>query len=199
MSTRTAYLLTVSLDSERCRWSTKILESIGFKVRPIPCIPNKDKILSNRLSNEFIYEEILKTGEAWSYVFEDDINLVEPLSISELTEYERISEIFFFLGMCEYGPPAKKTTRRIQGKFVYKKAGNVRGLHAIAVSQKGAKILLDTSRSSKLIYMDEVVEYVSKKYPANIVRYDLKSPALSSHRGILYQDRDRFPSTISPL
>jgi len=33
-------------------------------------------------------------------------------------------------------------------------------------------------------------------YPANIVRYDLISPQHYGHRGVLFQDRHQFPSTI---
>ena len=40
-----------------------------------------------------------------------------------------------------------------------------------------------------------ILEEFSKKYPANIVRYDLQS-YIYGHRGVIFQDRLRFPSTI---
>lgn len=38
-------------------------------------------------------------------------------------------------------------------------------------------------------------ENFSIQYPANVVRYDLES-YISGHRGVFFQDRKRFPSTI---
>jgi hypothetical protein len=44
--------------------------------------------------------------------------------------------------------------------------------------------------------MDCILEDFASVYPANIVRYDLISPLHPGHRGILFQDRQKFPSTI---
>jgi len=44
-------------------------------------------------------------------------------------------------------------------------------------------------------YMDMILEKFSEKYPTNVIRYDLES-YLHGHRGIFFQDRDRFPSSI---
>lgn len=43
--------------------------------------------------------------------------------------------------------------------------------------------------------MDVILEAFAAIYPANIVRYDLES-YISGHRGVIFQDRNRFPSSI---
>ena len=55
---RIAFLLTLNKDSERAIFSKSVLETIGFEVRFIGCIPNEDKVLSNRLSMQYIYNLI---------------------------------------------------------------------------------------------------------------------------------------------
>ena len=74
-------------------------------------------------------------------------------------------------------------------------SGCVRGLHAVGFSKLGAGLFLEFSKNSNLRYMDMILEQFSCVYPANIVRYDLQS-YISGHRGILFQDRKRFPSSI---
>jgi len=44
--------------------------------------------------------------------------------------------------------------------------------------------------------MDVILEQVSRVCPANVCRYDLES-YIPGHRGIFFQDRKKFPSTIS--
>jgi len=55
--------------------------------------------------------------------------------------------------------------------------------------------LLEMSKQSDEIYMDIILEEFSGIYRANIVRYDLKS-YIRGHRGVLFQDRRVFPTTI---
>ena len=43
--------------------------------------------------------------------------------------------------------------------------------------------------------MDMCLEDFVKKYPANVIRYDLES-YIKGHRGIFYQDRRSFKSLI---
>lgn len=196
---RTAYLLTGNENSERTLFSKNVLENIGFCVKCIIYFPNENKVLSNKISMQYIYELISNTefeSNEFAYVFEDDINIIEPISIDEIILYENISENFFYLGMCEYGCNSIKTDEVINNHIVYKKSGYVRGLHAIGLSKKGATELLKYSKESTLEYMDMILEEFSLIYPANVVRYDLYSPYIPGHKGILFQDRNRFPSTI---
>jgi hypothetical protein len=196
---RKAFVLTGNIVSERYLFCKNILEKIGFDVEGVIYIPNDDKVLSNKISMQYIYELIANMDDIQNefvYVFEDDINIIEPITLDEIIQYEKITEMFFYLGLCEpYLGPTIKTNLFINNNPVYQKKGNVRGLHAIGLSKNGARELLNFSKSSQQIYMDVILEEFSVLYPANIVRYDLSSYILG-HKGIIFQDRNRFPITI---
>ena len=195
---RTAYLLTTNKFSPRAQFSKKILETIGFTVKFFIAIPNNDKVLSNKLSMMNIYNIIVNENENWGYVFEDDINVVEPIFLDEIVQYEKISHPFFYLGCCMMndGETLKSTGLTINNHQVTNICGGVRGLHGIGISKEGAKELLVFAYNSRERYMDCILEKFAEIHPANIVRYDLISPQEKGHRGILFQDRHQFPSTI---
>lgn len=195
MTSRTAYLLTYDSTSSRCLFSKNILEDIGFNVHVITCIFNENKVLSNKISMQYIYKLIQDSDQDYNYVFEDDINVIEPIKIDEIVEYEKISPIFFYLGLCEYVNNPVLTNHKINKHNIYSKSGGVRGLHAIGLSKNGTKLLLEFSKKSNEQYMDVILEHFSLIYPANCVRYDLES-YINGHKGIIFQDRNRFPSNI---
>jgi hypothetical protein len=173
-----------------------MLIAIGFTVIVVPHIPHADKVLSNKLSMQHIYSLICDGTDPYAYVFEDDINALYPITLDEIIQYEHISEQFFYLGMCGYnGNTAKFTQLNINGHPVFRIAGNVRGLHAIGLSQTGASNLLQFSKKSTKRYMDMILEDFSRIFPANIVRYDLES-YIYGHKGVIFQDRAKFPSSI---
>lgn len=199
MIKRKAFILTGDITSERYLFSKNVLETIGFYIEPVIYIPNDDKVLSNKISMQYIYELISNSeDEAFTYVFEDDINIIEPITLDEIVQYEKITEIFFYLGICEPYPHYStiNTNLFINNHLIYQKKGNVRGLHAIGLSKNGAKELLNFSKLSQQTYMDMILEDFSRLYPANVVRYDLSS-YIFGHKGIIFQDRNRFSSTIS--
>ena len=197
MNTRTAFVLTSTIDCERALFTQKILEKIGFNVVLVPFIPHKDKVLSNKISFQHIYNIILGLEDNYCYVFEDDINIIEDITIDEIIQYENISEMFFYLGICEPRPGLGTTNTgiKINDHIVYSKSENVRGAHALGLSKKGVNLILELSTKSSERYMDCILEEFTNSYPANIVRYDLQS-YIKGHRGIVFQDRNRFPSTI---
>jgi len=197
MIKRNAYLLTINTNSDRFKYCNELLTKIGFIVIPFTAIYNDNKVLSNKISMQNIYEIIIKNGEEWAYVFEDDIDLIEYINIDEIVQYESISEMFFYLGCCRYSNHIIKTDNKINNHIVYKVSNCVRGLHAIGLSLKGAKELLELSKILvDYYYMDVVLEQFCIKYPANVIRYDLKS-YIYNHRGIFYQNRKVFNSLIS--
>ena len=196
MTKRTGYILTLYPESERAIFSKNVLENIGFDVIFIKAIPHINKVISNKISMQYIYNLIIHSQNEYSYVFEDDINVHEEIKLDEIIEYEKISEMFFYLGMCEYGNNIKNTGITIRNHDVYSKSGFCRGLHAIGLSKKGADTLLTFSNKFEEPYMDIILENFSKIYPANVVRYDLES-YINGHMGIVYQDRKQFPSIIS--
>jgi len=110
MSKRTGYILTVCPESERAIFSKNILESIGFDVIFIKAISHTNNVMSNKISMQYIYNLIIDSQNEYSYVFEDDINVNEEIKLDEIIEYEKISEMFFYLGMCEYGENNIKNT-----------------------------------------------------------------------------------------
>ena len=196
MIKRCGYILTLDPQSERAIFSKNILEKIGFNVILIKPILDTDKVLSNKISMQYIYNLIINSNDNYSYVFEDDINMLEIITLDEIVEYEKYSEMFFYLGMCEYGNIGNNTGIKIRNHNVYNKSGFCRGLHAIGLSKKGAEELLKFSRESKERYMDVILEQFSVLYPANVCRYDLES-YIRGHKGILFQDRKKFPSMIT--
>jgi hypothetical protein len=194
---RVAYLLTTDKNSERTLFSQQVLKQIGFNVILVQHIPHTNQVISNKISMCYIYELIHTSLDEYAYVFEDDINILENISLSEIIQYETISNMFFYLGICECGGEStiKDTLHVINYHKIFSISGNVRGLHAIGLSKKGAKELLDFANCSDYIYMDMILEDFSKIYPANVVRYDIESD-IDGHRGVIFQDRRRFPSTI---
>jgi hypothetical protein len=152
------------------------------------------------VSNKVSLLEICKLAAAsddYSYVFEDDINVLEPIKLDEIIQYEKISEMFFYLGLCEPCPLARRTGLRINTHDVYIKSGANRGCHAVGLSKKGAAALLAFARKHKRErYCDVILERFSTVHPANVVRYDLES-YIPGHRGVVFQDRRRFPSTLT--
>ena len=202
---RTAYLLTTDKNSERTLFSQDILKKIGFTVKLVQHTPHTDYVVSNKISMMSIYTQIYYTDEPYAYIFEDDINLLEDITLDEIVEYEAISPMFFYLGLCRlYEHGIKNTNTKINNHDVFSISGGVRGLHAIGLSREGAsillKLILDVQENNTIEtfykrFMDVTLEAFSKLHPANIVRYDLES-YIPGHRGVLFQDRNRFPSTI---
>lgn len=200
MNKRTAYLLTGDVNSDRAIFCKDILDKIGFDVNFIIYTPHENRVISNKLSMNRILELIsnMDLGEnEFVYFFEDDINILEPITVDEIIEYEKISNIFFYLGICEHNRYATPTDLKINNHIVYQKQGNVRGTHAFGISKIGAKKLLDFSKQFALDkYMDMILEDFSVIYPANVVRYDLSS-TIWGHRGVIFQDRTKFQSIMN--
>ena len=195
---RKAYLLTGDINSERCQFSKNILQKVGFQVILFHFIPHENKIISNKNSMIAIYELIANGNDEWVYVFEDDINILEDIKIDEIIQYESISKHFFYLGLCVCHDNNKiyLNKNKINNNDVIIVKGKIRGLHAIGLSKNGAKELIEfTKNYNKYIYMDMVLEEFSILYPANVVRFDLES-YIHGHRGVFFQDRQKFPSSI---
>ena len=200
MNTRTAYLLTTNEQSERCIFSKGVLEKIGFNVEVIIAIPHEIPLVSNKISLQYIYSIIEKSDyDGFQYVFEDDINMLDNITLEEIIEYEKISKLFFYLGICEEGPLLGfKTDIEIYGHPVYYKQGLCYGLHAIGMSKHGAKDFLEFSKRveyDNLHMLDVIMYQYCAINPAYVVRYDLES-YIKGHKGIIYQDREKFSPTI---
>jgi hypothetical protein len=201
MTTRIGYLLTTNENSDRYIFSKNILEKIGFTVLCVKAIPNENKMLSNKMSMQYIYDKIQNSDDGFYYVFEDDINVLDNVTLDEIIEYEKISKKFFYLGICEFGDYlAFKSDIEIYGHDVYYKQGYAYGLHAIGINTNGAKELLEFSRKEEFneIYLMDVIlnKFCALCNPAYVVRYDLEYSEATGHKGIFFQDRNKFPPTI---
>jgi len=194
---RNAYLLTCDINSERAQFSKNILEGIGFNVIFFKAIPHSKPILSHKQSIIKIFKIIANDeNNNWSYIFEDDINKLEDIKLDEIIEYEKISNKFFYLGICKYGKNTIQDTNiSINNHKVYSVAGCVRGTHAFAFSREGMKDYLNFIPNFSLEYMDMILELYSFNNRANVVRFDLRS-YISGHRGVIFQDRIKFESII---
>jgi hypothetical protein len=197
MTKRTAYVLTTNKTSERTLFVQGVLQTIGFQVELVQHISHPDLVVSNKISMLNIYNIIKNSEDDYSYVFEDDIDTLDSIRLEEIMEYETLAPMFFYLGVCKYNGTdgMKQLDITINNHPVFHVCGNVRGLHAIGVSKKGAETLLEMGRASGQRYMDIIVEELSYKYPALVVRYDLES-YIPGHRGVFFQDRKRFESQI---
>ena len=194
---RDAYLLTTDPTSNRTIYSKDVLGDIGFTVHVVQHTPHTDPVVSNRISMMNIYNMIQQGDKAYAYVFEDDIDVHEEITLDEIIMYERLSDKFFYLGICEdWGKSTTGNTgHSVRSHNVVSISGNVRGLHAMGLSKTGARDLLQFSHTSQHVYMDMVLEDFTRIYPANVVRYDLQS-YIPGHRGMFFQARDKFPTTI---
>ena len=141
------------------------------------------------------------------YVFEDDVNMIELINIDEIIQYEAISDQFFYLGCCvnkQLPYILCNTNNKINGHDVYNISGNVFGLHAVGMSKKCAAEFLEfiNNECIKKSYnadfqIDVLLGQYTIIYPANVVRFDLSSYVHMGHKGILFQDQIKFPSSIS--
>jgi len=199
MSSRLAYLLSTNPASERTQFSKRILEKIGFDVIIFLAFAHPNKLLSHKLSMMAIYNMIVHSNQHFIYVFEDDINVLEPITLDEIIEYEKMASMFLYLGICKIHSHDDRNTYNspytVKNKPVKIITGDIRGLHAIGLSKEGAKQLAFACLETNELYIDVILESLLKIYPSQVVRYDLESNH-RGHKGIIYQDRDRFPSTI---
>jgi len=209
---RTAYLISSSQQRFLARQATAraVLEKVGFSVVVVEFIPHARPAISNKLTHQHILEQVLASNDTYAYVFEDDVNVAEAITLDEIIQYEAFNSRWFCLGICEYSgsvPEVHETCTYggLNGKYaghiinnhpVLSMSGWFRGSHAYAVSQKGAQELLDFSKAMDHDYFDVQMEAFSVTHPVPVVRYDIDRKN-NGHRGIFFQDRDAFPvSTV---
>ena len=197
---RSCYLLSGNPDAPRTQSSKEVLERIGFQVNLFHYIPHENPILSNKISFLQLYELILQGEQEWGYVFEDDVNILESITLDEIVRYENISTHMFYLGACiiDDALEVQYSSDKVNDHAVALVQGNVRGAHAVALKKKAIVELLDLTKTVETDYCDVVLEEFTKLHPAPLVRRDLKS-YIEGHRGIVFQDRNSFPSIIETI
>jgi len=201
---RTAYLISSSEPrfEKRRNLATQLLTKIGFNVKFVQFLPDSDPAISNKRTHQYILQQIIESNSGYGYIFEDDINVLEPITLEEIVQYEPISNGLFMLGICEYsgnvpekvngciygGSNGRHTGIQIHSHPVMNISFNFRGSHAYAASPEGAKALLDFSHQSSHRFLDVILEDYSRVNPLNVCRYDLEFNNCG-HKGIFFQDR----------
>ena len=90
-SKRKAYILCGEENNERTQFSKTVLENIGFETIFFKFIPHENKVLSNKISMTAIYNLIADGEDEWAYVFEDDINILENITMEEIIELVKLA------------------------------------------------------------------------------------------------------------
>lgn len=196
--TRQAFVLTTDKHSDRAISTESILQEIGFNVTLCDIIEAKTVACSNRLSMIEIYKRIQLQSSGWSYVFEDDLGKLAPITIDEIIQYEQISSHMFYLGCCVTPSTtvSLKTNETINDHYVYS-VSDVRCLHGIGIDSNSVDYILNfINKNVNLDFLDVILgQQFTKLHNTNVVRFDLSSHTCSGHRGVLFQDRRKFPST----
>jgi hypothetical protein len=182
---RKCYLLTCDSNSERAQFSKKVLEKVGFDVNFFQAIPPENnilsktnKILSNKNSMLTIYDIIANGEDEWVYVFEDDVNIIEDITIDEIIEYEKISNNLFFLGVCMYEVNSVHFKRLFVNEHpVAIVKGSVRGLHSIALSKNCPVISFEPNTVHTPYFMETLK---LNNFKANVFHHELFVSASSN-------------------
>lgn len=201
---RKAHVITTNTCSPRFMYSLKTLQKVGFsKIIPIDPIKygNGDelsKVMSNKKTFLYSLEKFINDRDEWLYIFEDDIDAHNDVSMKDILELEKKSALFFYLGICF---PINKSIRTPPS------CG--RCAHAMAFSKRGAQELLKFEKTStkKLQtqniarnepYFDVIIEgWCNENGKFNVLKQNKMSPENVGHRGAFFQARKQFPSTIS--
>ena len=201
---RRAHIMTTNTSTPRYMYSKKTLQKVGFsKIIPIDPIKygNGDelsKVMSNKKTFLYSLEKFIDDRDEWLYIFEDDIDAHNDVSMKDILELEKKSVLFFYLGICF---PI--------GKITHTPHSCGRCAHAMAFSKKGARELLEFEKTStkKLQtrniarnepYFDVIIEgWCNENGKFNVLKQNKISPENIGHRGAFFQARKLFPSTIS--
>jgi hypothetical protein len=212
--TRTAYLTTADPNSVRARSSAALLQKVGFGV----VFVEADAITKTKLGNckeasmKALQMVLDAPGDAWGYIFQDDIALVDDTdpvgAMEQIVKAETVTGLYNFLGVCGPVPwyklhDGKHYEHRALEKEekLEKEKSRTCGkcFHAQGLSKRGAAELLKIAAASKMRSIDTVVQgWCVREDVAgfDVVGMELKNPENSRHRGLFYQARTKFESII---
>ncbi len=159
-----------------------------------------------------------KYEDEWSFVFEDDVNVVEPsewlskkkVSLSNYNEiliglmhYDEVRNRhgFFYLGIC--GPIFEKTERPIKTvrSIIHHYKGYGSCAHAMAITKKRSRNFwsdLASFRPNNDDAMDTSIKAFSIRSSMKFYTLgaNIEMPQGTGHFGIVYQDRRKLKTTI---
>jgi len=193
---RKAFLITTDISNERTRRTVQILEKVGFVVVYQPVIPHPNKMVSNRLTHMELLRKIsVDRTEPWGYIFENDIQIsnasfrVNP----DIIAFESKHPEFMFLGVCmkkeflDFFPNTQHYCGYCAHAYALTPKG-ARKLHTFTLNQNSSRDLQPQDMITLQWFLQE------KGFPVVEMKY--RSPQVTGHFGLFYQDRDLFPSKI---
>jgi len=196
----TAYVLSMDKDSLRSKHTEKTLNTVGFKVEYITPQTRgnaiSDKLWSNKMAFLNLLEKYLESNStSWLYIFEDDITAHSGTSLQDIRDIEARSTKFVYLGICGTSVQffLQSWTLQNQGK-----CGTC--AHAMGFSRKGAQEFMAFSQEKtdmNATNFDVVVAaWCLSLGGFPVLRFDLRSPQIEGHRGVFFQDRLKFATSI---
>lgn len=184
-------MMTMNRNSTRTLHSIEILKKYGIQTMFVQPPKINNKVRSNMLAQEDIFEKIAGFDTEYVFVFEDDIsshNLSKEHAELELNRtYIRTllhNLPLFYIGICGRW---RLSPHRYHGRCA----------HGYAVRPQRARYLLNATREYSSDYMDVRLDNLGMKLGGFFVAGEnIKSPQAKDHYGLLYQDRKTFPTTI---
>lgn len=222
---RTGYLITVDRNAPRAINAAKVLQRSGFTVVAVTAIPAKSKRRSCRLTMSKALKLLIAADDEWGYIFQEDIARNEwTTTLPDIVNYEKADPDYVYLGVCMdwHGTPPSISSHHHSneiGKYV---VACGKCAHAQGVSKQGAKKILSwfkqqddayTQKANSIAGWDKTPEGEAaglddRSFDAPVMKMCLKhggypvvknsevSPWDRSHRGLFYQDRKEYPTTI---
>lgn len=228
-----AFIISMNCTSSRFNFTKENIERVFpnffnfFCFTPIPLNDSRiDKSLSSlnkKLASNLISFVTLWTYEItkystkgeleWSFIFEDDVDFIEPSKVSLLNYINPLQELMhypeiqlkhgvFYLGIC--GPTFASDNRSLITPFSNNSLITQKGCgacaHAMGLTTKRAKdfwmeisLYCPIPNGSTDTY---IYNYCVKNDNYYILGSNLQWPTNSGHYGIAFQDRQRFRSEI---
>ena len=203
MASRTAYVISsANCPPGRLEHVKRLLARIGFS--EIYVMTRSPLYRPDRAGLAVLYEiiesVITRKNADYVYVFDDIINTLVELKLDELTEYERLANGFFYLGIdkINQNKGIGYTGKTIGSRNVYSVKGNVSSAHAFALSLQGAHGLMAQLSTNRYKTVDLCLCAYSKTHAVPVVRYDLQG-VFNGQRGAIFADLCQFNTEFRPM
>jgi hypothetical protein len=187
------YIMTMNSTSARTLHAFETVKKYGVETIFFQPLQLKNKVRSNMLAQESIYEKIaeLETQYPYVFVFEDDISSHEiskkDVDIELNRTYTQTLQHdlpLFYVGMCGRW---RLSPHRYHGRCA----------HGYAVRPERARYLLNATKRYNSDYMDVRLDNLGIQLGGFFVAFEnIRSPQSKDHFGLLYQDRRKFKTTI---
>jgi hypothetical protein len=214
------YIITTSAEIPRFKSTYKEIKSNlhpSSSIEPILASPHQhSKVCSNKITHLKAWAKFSITNYNWGVFFEDDIMFHSQINsdlvniIDRLIDEEKPSIIY--LGICiEQGTHLTWQTKTLNNLTISRTYGKC--IHAYVLRRSSIEELLawivgasddfctkGFQQDKDNAYLDVLMQqYCYTKQSCLVIGDNLVSPLNSEHHGIVYQDRQRWPSEIGAL